>query len=266
MWLPGAIAFFGAFLVGHPNSATTIRSKTVLSYQILGLPPEEEDEQPSTITEVLRHLDITLELDQQSHEEGGSVSLAGSDWGGSTVLADFVTNPASGIDWNDCTVVELGSGLGKGAIAAGLMGARVTATDASSTSLKLIRQNVEKYHHLIDHPIQVMSLLWGDEPALEATMSSPDIVMASDVVYYRSNRETLRATIESLCSRPGTRVILAHQWRVNPRDDEVFFQSFADRGFEVDVVTTHLLPPLQQRRDSEGRTPVAIFMMRRKCD
>lgn len=264
MWNAGALVFCGAFFAGC-RPLETHRSETVLSYQILGLPPDEDEQHSKdTVTEFLRHLDVTLELDQQCHEESGGVSLAGSDWEASSILADFITNPASGIYWNDRTLVELGSGLGKCAIAAGIMGSKVTATDASATSLKLIRQNIEKYEHLITEPIQTMPLLWGDEATLEA-ITSPDIVIASDVVYYRSHRESLRATIESLCS-DETRVFIAHQWRVDPRSDEMFFQSFADRGFEVNVVATHLLPQSHQGRDSEGRTPITIFAIQRRID
>jgi predicted nicotinamide N-methyase len=242
------------------------RPDTLLAYKILGgLSMEAGEHLPNNRKhiEVLRHLGITLELDQQTHEDDGTVSMAGTSWQASKVLADYITNPLNGIEWRDSSVIELGSGIGTCSLAAAIMGARVVATDASSTSLSLIRANAERNTDNFRHPALVAPLLWGDQETMEPFKNVAfDIIMASDVVYFRSSRESLKVTIEKLC-RPSTLVILAHTWRTEPENDEAFFQSFLD-NFQGEEVGVHLLPEDYNRRVSDGRPPVSILLLRRK--
>ena len=51
-----------------------------------------------------------------------------------------------------------------------MMGARVVATDASSTSLGLIRSNAETYQDACAYPITAVPLLWGDQQSLAITL------------------------------------------------------------------------------------------------
>jgi len=77
-----------------------VRSTT--AYQVLGGIEDENDSAKSRTnrkfvhTEYLRHLDLTLDFQQQRYEDDGSVSMAGKAWEGSHVLADVITNPMVG--------------------------------------------------------------------------------------------------------------------------------------------------------------------------
>ena len=106
----------------------------VTSYTILGgIDQEKKDDaesENSFVTEKLRHLQKQVELRIQSHEPSGRVSMAGTLWEASPLLADYITNPACPLeafqrmrihDDDDgnvrlqpqpSTVVELGSGVG----------------------------------------------------------------------------------------------------------------------------------------------------------
>ena len=274
-------------------------STCVLHYTILGGLPEESDEksnnngnsnkEESYHTEYIAPLQVTLKLKTQTHETDGSVSMPGTPWGASTLMAHYIALSASQtqLDWNEKTVVELGSGIGTCAIVSAMMGARVVATDASSTSLGLIRSNAETYQDACAYPITAVPLLWGDQQSLAILVEEVppiDILMASDVVYFQSFRASLQDTIETLCqssssssynSKPPPTVLLAHTWRVDPENEEASFDSLlrtttstrtcSDSG---DVVTysyckkevdASLFPEGYNRRGADGRLPVSIF-------
>ncbi len=257
----------------------------VAGYQILGVPPPSDPNHPSstaaasqsptTHNVILRHLNQqTLEFNQQERERDGSVSMAGTPWGASAVLTDYLTNPSNGLDLQDKTIIELGAGIGICSVAAAMMGAKVIATDASSTSLQLIRQNAAKYRRGCRHPIEVLPLLWGDFDAIRL-FPRPHIVLASDVVYHGSNRDSLRSTINAFCqstkgdtghnSSGSTEVILAHTWRTEPKKDEEHFQTYQDIcGFDRLEVEGVLFPNEYQRRGSDGRLSVSIFRMKKR--
>lgn len=163
-------------------------SSSSLFYQILGGITAENEEGElgkQKRVEYLRHLGMSLELDQQKREKDGSVSQAGTAWEASKVLADFITNPNSGMEWQDKIVLELGSGLGTCSLAAALMGARVVATDASATSLALLQKNGEKYAPVCRYPLTVAPLLWGDQATMDEFRDFEiDAIIASDVVFF----------------------------------------------------------------------------------
>ena len=68
--------------------------------------------------------------------------------------------------------------------------------------------------------------------------------MASDVVYAHSAREELSQTIRRLCPNHhiNGRVVIAHRWRANPDDEELFFKSFRDE-FDIEEVSLDYFPP-----------------------
>ena len=271
------LSLFGAIL----SSFLIFLPFPVDAYQILGgttqpqhsQPDRPDDASPPSLPHMVnfRHLQRTLEFDQQEHESNGSVSMAGTPWEASYVLADYLTNPSNNLDLVDKTVVELGAGIGICSVAAALMGAKVVATDASTTSLRLIRKNVQRYENEFQHPVEVLPLLWGDVPVIKQ-FPKPDIVLASDVVYHNSNRGSLRTTID-LFYEPNygydahtfsTEAILAHTWRTSPEVDEAYFSTYEDIcGFQRMEVPGSLLPNEYQQKDSFGRFPVSIFRMRK---
>jgi len=248
---------------------TTIVATTMMmmiqfgvAYQILGEPTKKRNDD-NTITVPLPHLDTTLEIYKQTHERDGSVSMAGTAWPASFELADYITHPSIRNRFVDKTVFELGSGLGICSIAASLLGPRrVIATDGSGTALALLQRNVEKYNAKDDSTnnneniLQVHSLEWGMSTLTEDVRKSmdqeyPDIVLASDVVYPRSDRLAFKRTLQELCG-PDTTFLLGHSWRVEPEEDIKFFDSIG-------------IPYSPNLRSSSGgvRSAISILEFRR---
>ena len=276
----------------------TLTSTTVTSYTILGGIDQEkkdddaESEKNSFVTQKLRHLQKQVELRIQSHEPSGRVSMAGTLWEASPLLADYITNPACPLeafqrmriheDGDDnarlqpqpSTVVELGSGVGLASLAAAFLGCRVFATDGSPSSIRLMDENFEKYASDIPIPPRAIRLDWGDMDEVESIIQSdlsclPDVIMASDVVYSYSAREELSQTIRRLCplGHSSGRVVIAHRWRADPADEESFFESF-DNDFDREEVGLEFLPDdgyHRTRNMMDMRYPISIFEMRRKC-
>ena len=210
-------------------------------------------------TELMRHWGNSLELDTQPLEP-----LSGTVWKASSVLADYMTHPDAGLQWQDMSVIELGSGVGLCALVAALSGAYVVATDGADTALQLIQYNGAKYQEYCAYPLRAESLVWGDmQRAYEICQGQyPTFVLASDVVFQGSNLETLKATLQALCG-PETWILLAHTWRADSGDmDLAFFDSFLDE-FERYEADPSLMPPGYQTIQANGRPPVSIFMYRR---
>jgi len=218
--------------------------------------------------------DVSL-LQQRRHEAGHRASIPGTLWPGSLVLADYIANPFCPDEWDGKTVIELGAGLGLGSIAAARAGARVIATDLFTTvseqygenrladPLLLLRANLEAHASLYKHQPTTASLEWGDVAAA-AALPTPDLIVASDVVYPDSAREPLRATIEALCPAGSDAVVLiAHRWRLPPGEDEAYFASF-DALYERSEVPAALLPPGYRDRGADGRLPISLLRMTRR--
>jgi len=81
----------------------------------------------------------------------------------------------------DKRVLELGSGIGVTAIAAALLGAKVTATDNNSDVLEILKTNVKNVSHIVKHPITVTAFEWGSN--LSQLNPPYDIILGADVVY-----------------------------------------------------------------------------------
>ena len=270
-------------------------STTVTGYTILGgIDEDKKDDAESDnsfVTQKLRHLQKQVELRIQSHEPSGRVSMAGTIWEASPLLADYITNPACPLeafqrmrihedDGNarvqpqPATVVELGSGVGLASLAAAFLGCRVFATDGSPSSIRVMAENFDQYASDIPIPPRVLRLDWGDMDEAESLIQSelcclPDVIMASDVVYSYSAREELSQTIRRLCplGHSSGRIVIAHRWRTDPADEESFFKSF-DNDFDREEVGLEFLPDdgyHRTRNMMDMRYPISIFEMRRKC-
>ena len=258
------------------------------SYTILGGIDSTDDEQSkeddTIIQETLRHFSPPrqqVQLRTQTHETSGRVSMAGTLWEASPLLADYISNPACSPIFKDndvssqpYSVVELGSGVGLASLAAAFAGCRVVATDGSPSSIKLLNENFERYKN--DCPVSphAVHLEWGDTTTIESIIQNqllgklPDVIMASDVVYAHSAREELSQTIRKLCPRGHIRgrVVLAHRWRTDPSDEESFFHSFHDE-FDIAQVGLEYFPEDEYYRTRsmiDMRYPMSIFEMRRK--
>ena len=301
--------------IGFSTTTITTTSSSCLQYTILGGIPEEEDDDDDNdndqrknndnhYEEYIAPLQLTLQLLTQSRESDGSVSMAGTPWTASSLLAHIIalspsslslsqgtrtSEPSQAVrngllDFHQKTVVELGSGVGTCAIVAALMGASyVVATDASSTSLRLIRSNAEAYASRMprgQNVIEAAPLLWGDRDSLAILLEevpSIDIIMASDVVYHQSAREGLRDTVETICTtstRPPT-VLLAHTWRTDPEGEAAFFEELlsstttttctASSGsttyrYQRQELDPSFFPPEYSRRGPNGQLPVVVYV------
>mmetsp|Transcript_32910 Transcript_32910/g.49677 ORF Transcript_32910/g.49677 Transcript_32910/m.49677 type:complete len:273 (+) Transcript_32910:167-985(+) len=214
------------------------RFEYCFGYQILGEPKttnQNNNNNNDIISIPLPHFDTTLDLYQQKREHDGSVSMPGTPWPASYELVNYMTHPSNRNQFQDKTILELGSGLGICSIVAALFlkPRRVVATDGSSTSLGLLHRNIQKYklQSLNDNDgiIQVHSLDWGKPLSNNVRQSIhpkdyPDIVIASDVVYPRSDRIALKQTLQEVCGKDTT-FLLGHTWRVQVEEDDKFFDS-----------------------------------------
>lgn len=276
------------------------RQHLVSSYTILGGIDDDSSassssEDDSIITEVLRHFSPPrqVKLRIQTHEPtSGRVSMAGTLWEASPLLADYITNPACPLEAfhrmrihddattnarlqpQPSTIVELGSGVGLSSLAAALLGCRVYATDGSPSSVRLLDENFHRYNGVCPIAPHASMLEWGDGSAVDSLIHNqlfgqyPDVVMASDVVYAHSAREELSQTVRQLCPRGHIhgKVLIAHRWRADPVSEESFFQSF-DADFDREEVGLEFLPEdryYRTRSLMDMKYPVSIFEMRRK--
>ena len=203
------------------------------------------------------------------------MSMAGTLWESSAVLAHYITHPSceieafqrmrihegdKGCDYSKSsnssggrvqvqpsTVVELGAGIGLASIAAARLGCRVFATDGSPTSVRLLKENFR-----VNLPgdggspttirPRASMLEWGDLDGADGLvrdqiLSLPDVIMASDVVYLRSAQKDLADTIRRLCPEGHLhgRVVVAHRWRTDSMTDTADEAAFFE-GFDGEFV------------------------------
>ena len=154
-------------------------------------------------------------------------------------LSHFVANTRAGTTLvRGKRVLELGTGLGLGAIAAHLGGAAcVCATDGDAGSVSYATANVT-VNDILDSNVACAVLRWGDSDALarlQAAHGPFDCVVAADIVAapYAAALLSLVATLTSVCG-VGVPFLLVHQRR--SEEEEVFFSGMAAAGFDCTVV------------------------------
>lgn len=147
------------------------------------------------------------------------------------------------------SVVELGAGTGMAGVMAARFGARVTLTDLPHV-LPNLQSNVDLNVAEVEAcggSLSVVPLRWGVLEDVKV-FPTPDLIIASDCVYYDKLFEPLMQTLKWLCGigdesekegsvRPV--VLLAHlrRWK----KDGQFFR-MAAKFFNVEVVHRHPLP------------------------
>ena len=136
--------------------------------------------------------------------------------------------------------LELGCGLGLVALAATRAGARVTATDWSSSAVRLTSRNAEAN----GMELEALELAW-QEPAPVVARAPWPLVLASDVLYDRGNVDLLLGLLPQLVDQ-RSEVLIADPGR--PPAEE--FLERAKERWEVDT-----------RRVAEGPT-VSIHQLR----
>ena len=118
-------------------------------------------------------------------------------------------------------VLELGSGVGLGALILALAGAAVVATDRAS-ALALLRRNVAAHPPASDRlvgsggSVRVMEHAWGTAPTAELQREVErgfDLIVACDCVYATHAVEPLVASLVALSTPGRTRLIVANAQR-----------------------------------------------------
>jgi ETFB lysine methyltransferase len=138
--------------------------------------------------------------------------------------------------------IELGSGLGLGAICAALTGASVVATDYERDAVGFVRHNAAL------NEVQLLARL-ADWRRLELEQEKFDTVIASDVLYEARHVVPFAAAIAHLTAEDGTAIV------ADPGRPHLvsFEEELAARGFTVSRVRVGSTAILEGRRDTFTR-------------
>ena len=172
------------------------------------------------------------------------------------VLADYCFR--SGHSFEGKRVVELGTGPGLVALAAGLLGAsEVIATDGDSELLQLTEENFDLN---ISCPkrssCRCETLVWGDAAAAQALNPPFDVVLAADVaaVVYEKHFPDLVSSLVSLTSE--TSVVLLSYHRRHRAEDGFF--SLLREKFSLESIPSKAIHP------DFSTAEITIYQLRRK--
>jgi predicted nicotinamide N-methyase len=105
--------------------------------------------------------------------------------------------------------VELGCGLGLGAIVAALSGADVIATDVDPDAVAFARANGRR---ILGRRLATMRADLFDLPGALLALAPFDLVVAADVLYADGLADAVAAALVTLL-RPGGEALVAYQWR-----------------------------------------------------
>jgi predicted RNA methylase len=146
--------------------------------------PEAEDVQRKNLRRTQLRLPdgcvVALRQDFLTCETGGAL------WDSALVLCAYL---AQCCVVRDLDLLELGSGIGAGAIFASQLGAwSVTATDGDADVLPLLQANCAPFVS-----VKTQRLAWGE--AASVTVAQFDLVMGSDLIYDRAQHAPLLATV-----------------------------------------------------------------------
>ncbi len=110
------------------------------------------------------------------------------------------------------SVIELGAGIGTGAMVAAMRGATALATDWYPTAVEFSRWNARNLGLRMD----AMVVDWRDPPVTVTDQAPFDLVIGADILYEARNGAALGALIPALCG-PSTEVIIADPRRPDAR-------------------------------------------------
>ncbi len=141
-------------------------------------------------------------------------------WPSGRVLCGLVAE----MDLTGRTVIELGAGIGTGAMVAAMRGATALSTDWYPSAVEFSAWNAAN----LGLDMQALVVDWR-EPPDEVTERAPwDLVIGADILYEARNGTALGALIPRLCG-PTTEVIIADPRRPDAR---AFVQAMQDHGWE----------------------------------
>jgi predicted nicotinamide N-methyase len=149
---------------------------------------------------------VALRQDFLTCETGGAL------WDSTVVLCAYLAQCCS---VRDLDVLELGSGIGAGAIFAFHLGAKsITATDGDADVLPLLQSNSAPFAG-----VKTQRLSWGEEAGVVAAQC--DLVMGADLIYDRAQHAPLLATV-----RAAKRFVLVVRSR-HETDEKQFLDAMA---------------------------------------
>jgi len=118
----------------------------------------------------------------------------------------------AGMDLGGRSVIELGAGIGTGAMVAAMRGATALSTDWYAAAVEFSRWNARN----LGLDMQACVLDWRD-PLAEVMDRAPfDLVIGADILYEARNGTALGALIPALCA-PSSEVIIADPRRPDAR-------------------------------------------------
>ena len=144
------------------------------------------------------------------------------------------------MDLHDRSVIELGAGIGTGAMVAAMRGATALSTDWYPSAVEFSRWNAGNLG--LDMDAQVVD--WREPPATIIDRAPWDLVIGADILYEARNGTALGVLIPRLCG-PQTEVIVADPRRPDARP---FVQAMQDAGWQY--VRDDL--PVPGRIDEQG--------------
>lgn len=125
-------------------------------------------------------------------------------WPSALVLAEEL----AGRDLAGVRAVELGCGLGLGAIAAAVSGADALATDHDPDAVAFARDNGRR---VLGRRLATMRADFVDLPEALLELAPFDLVLAADVLYVEGSAAQLAGALRRLV-RPGGEALVAYPW------------------------------------------------------
>lgn len=129
----------------------------------------------------------------------------------------------AGMDLAGRTVVELGAGIGTGAMVAAMRGATALSTDWYAAAVEFSRWNAQN----LGLDMQACVVDWRDPPAEVLDRAPFDLVIGADILYEARNGTALGALIPALCG-PASEVVIADPRRPDARP---FVDAMQDAGW-----------------------------------
>lgn len=130
----------------------------------------------------------------------------------------------AGMDLSGRTVIELGAGIGTGAMVAAMRGATALSTDWYEAAVEFSRWNARN----LGLDMQACVLDWRHPPAEVMDRAPFDLVIGADILYEARNGTALGALIPALCG-PSSEVIIADPRRPDARP---FVEAMEAAGWE----------------------------------
>ncbi len=125
-------------------------------------------------------------------------------WPSALVLAEEL----AGRELDGVRVVELGCGLGLGAIVAAQSGADALATDHDPDAVAFARDNGRR---VLGHRLPTMRADFAGLPEALLALAPFDLVIAADVLYAEGSAPALAGALEQLV-RSGGEALVAYPW------------------------------------------------------